>query len=85
MYKSCISSSTMTRRSSLLGAGEHVLERSVSKTATLQPVGTVDGDDTMQVVLSIKRGTGIPVPDDRYILYTYSIYNILTHTSMILR
>jgi hypothetical protein len=46
-----------------------VLERSVSKTATLQPVGTVDGDDTMQVVLSIKRGTGIPVPDDRY--YTY--------------
>jgi hypothetical protein len=66
----------MTRRSSLLGAGEHVLERSVSKTATLQPVGTVDGDDTMQVVLSIKRGTGIPVPDDRYFTYTYNILHV---------
>jgi hypothetical protein len=72
----------MTRRSSLLGAGEHVLERSVSKTAALQPVGTVDGDDTMQVVLSIKRGTGIPVPDDRYTTLTiyYSITEI--HSSL---
>ncbi|KAG5176714.1 hypothetical protein JKP88DRAFT_334724 [Tribonema minus] len=57
-------SSAVRRRSSLLGAGEHVLERRVTKSATLRALGDIDSDDTMQVVLSVKSATGIPVPDD---------------------
>lgn len=59
------SNGPVRRRSSWLGAGEHVLERHVTKSAELRPLGDVDAADTMQVVLSIKRATGIPVPDDR--------------------
>lgn len=57
-------SSTVMRRSSVRGGGEHLKETNILKSAELQPVDDVSSPDVLQVVLSVKRGLGIPVPYD---------------------
>ncbi|CAM9409395.1 unnamed protein product [Chrysoparadoxa australica] len=54
------------RRSSILSMGgtSDTVTTIVKKSAALQPAAQGEDDSVMQVCISIKRGTGIPVPDD---------------------
>ncbi len=57
-------SKKVTMRSTFIGQGQQLTETTVLRSASLQSSYDVESDNIMQVMISVKRGTGIPVPQD---------------------
>ncbi len=57
-------SKKVTKRSTFISQGQQLTETNVMRSASLQSSYDVESDDIMQVMISVKRGTGIPVPQD---------------------